>query len=380
MNVPAVDGGLLKPDVVEGTDDEVPYFVEIKRTIPKGSVQSKDFKTKKIFVGGVPTSCLSKTSSRTSSPSTGKWWNIEIIRDHNTNRSRGTPGLGGRLGGYGGYSGAVSLVGVMEALAASGLGAYQVMRFVLNLFCAKPVIEVRNLSIIHYILFSVDSTAYIASLITILTDMSIFEGKECCNGAMLASWKWLSFCMERSVSLSPCAEVSHCKGANVCVSPFALGTLSIPAYNEAKINTRRRNLIGFILFFISSTAVLVLPSACGSMYELLCVLLYAYVFGKLPIVKYYRAKAVSEGARTVVADLAAGGIQTEHAKGNKMGNIRMNHKRIRDGNKNSVSDSVANQKRKQRRNQKRNQKQNNPSLIPFLIRDGIRDGPFAFRL
>jgi hypothetical protein len=30
--------------------------VEIKRTIPKGSVQSssKDFKTKKIFVGGLP--------------------------------------------------------------------------------------------------------------------------------------------------------------------------------------------------------------------------------------------------------------------------------------------------------------------------------------
>ncbi|KAK9087095.1 hypothetical protein Syun_029489 [Stephania yunnanensis] len=55
------------------------------------------------------------------------------------------------------------------------------------------------------------------------------------------------------------------------------------------------------------------------MYELLCVLLYAYVFGKLPIVKYYRAKAASEGARTVVADLAAGGIQTEHAKGNKKG-------------------------------------------------------------
>lgn len=27
--------------------------MEIKRTIPKGSVQSKDFKTKKIFVGGV---------------------------------------------------------------------------------------------------------------------------------------------------------------------------------------------------------------------------------------------------------------------------------------------------------------------------------------
>lgn len=30
--------------------------VEIKRTIPKGSSQSNDFKTKKIFVGGIPTS------------------------------------------------------------------------------------------------------------------------------------------------------------------------------------------------------------------------------------------------------------------------------------------------------------------------------------
>lgn len=28
--------------------------VEIKRTIPKGQGQSKDFKTKKIFVGGIP--------------------------------------------------------------------------------------------------------------------------------------------------------------------------------------------------------------------------------------------------------------------------------------------------------------------------------------
>lgn len=28
--------------------------VEIKRTIPKGASHSKDFKTKKIFVGGIP--------------------------------------------------------------------------------------------------------------------------------------------------------------------------------------------------------------------------------------------------------------------------------------------------------------------------------------
>lgn len=32
--------------------------VEIKRTIPKGSGDSKDFKTKKIFVGGIPTSVI----------------------------------------------------------------------------------------------------------------------------------------------------------------------------------------------------------------------------------------------------------------------------------------------------------------------------------
>nr|GFD19652.1 heterogeneous nuclear ribonucleoprotein 1 [Tanacetum cinerariifolium] len=32
------------------------WQVEIKRTIPKGSGESKDFKTKKVFVGGIPTS------------------------------------------------------------------------------------------------------------------------------------------------------------------------------------------------------------------------------------------------------------------------------------------------------------------------------------
>ncbi|RLM86217.1 equilibrative nucleotide transporter 3-like [Panicum miliaceum] len=44
-------------------------------------------------------------------------------------------------------------------------------------------------------------------------------------------------------------------------------------------------------------------------FELLSVLLYAFIFPKLPIVKYYRSKAASEGSLTVTADLAAGGIQ-----------------------------------------------------------------------
>ncbi|MCL7036019.1 hypothetical protein MKW94_003920 [Papaver nudicaule] len=176
--------------------------------------------------------------------------------------------------------------------------------------------------------------------------------------------------------------------------PFALGTLAILAYYEAKINTRRRNVLGYFLFFMSSLLVLVLdlatsgrggigPYICicvlsgvfgvadahvqggmvgdlslmcpefiqsflagmaasgaltsalrlttkavfensqnglrkGAMlffgisvvFELLCVLLYAFVFPKLPIVQHYRAKAASEGSKTVSADLAAGGMKT----------------------------------------------------------------------
>lgn len=57
-----------------------------------------------------------------------------------------------------------------------------------------------------------------------------------------------------------------------------------------------------------STAVLFF--AISSFFELLCVILYAFAFPKLPIVKYYRSRAASEGSKTVSADLAAGGIQT----------------------------------------------------------------------
>ncbi|KAM3697315.1 hypothetical protein ACJW31_06G102900 [Castanea mollissima] len=176
--------------------------------------------------------------------------------------------------------------------------------------------------------------------------------------------------------------------------PFAFGVLSILTYKEAKINTRRRNLFGYILFFISSLLVVVLDLATSgkggigpfiglcaisgafgiadahvqggmvgdlsfmqpefvqsffaglaasgaitsvlrlitkgafentrgglrkgailffslsTFFVFLCVLLYAFVFPKLPIVKYYRSKAASEGSKTVSADLAAGGIQT----------------------------------------------------------------------
>ncbi|KAI5437674.1 hypothetical protein KIW84_023695 [Lathyrus oleraceus] len=57
---------------------------------------------------------------------------------------------------------------------------------------------------------------------------------------------------------------------------------------------------GAILFFSIST-----------FFVLLCVVLYGFVYPKLPIVKYYRSKAASEGSKTVSSDLAAAGIRSE---------------------------------------------------------------------
>lgn len=175
--------------------------------------------------------------------------------------------------------------------------------------------------------------------------------------------------------------------------PFALGALAILAYKESKIDTRRRNLTGYILFFTSTFLLLLLDLATSgkggigsyvgicvivasfgvadahvqggmvgdlsfmcpefiqsflaglaasgaltsalrlmtkaafeksnnglrkgamlflaisTIFEFLCILLYAFFFPKLPIVKYYRSKAASEGSRTVSADLAAAGIE-----------------------------------------------------------------------
>ncbi|KAJ4837183.1 hypothetical protein Tsubulata_043722 [Turnera subulata] len=62
--------------------------VEIKRTIPKGSAQTSDFKTKKIFVGGIPTS-LNEDEFRNFFSKYGNVVEHEIIRDHATKRSRG---------------------------------------------------------------------------------------------------------------------------------------------------------------------------------------------------------------------------------------------------------------------------------------------------
>lgn len=62
--------------------------VEIKRTIPKGSMGSKDFKTKKIFVGGIPTS-VDEDEFNEFFSKFGEVKEHQIMRDHSSNRSRG---------------------------------------------------------------------------------------------------------------------------------------------------------------------------------------------------------------------------------------------------------------------------------------------------
>lgn len=63
--------------------------MEIKRTIPRGGgSSSKDFKTKKIFVGGIPTT-ISEDEFRDFFLKFGEVKENQIMHDHSTGRSRG---------------------------------------------------------------------------------------------------------------------------------------------------------------------------------------------------------------------------------------------------------------------------------------------------
>nr|XP_034902546.1 equilibrative nucleotide transporter 3-like isoform X2 [Populus alba]XP_034906411.1 equilibrative nucleotide transporter 3-like isoform X2 [Populus alba] len=183
--------------------------------------------------------------------------------------------------------------------------------------------------------------------------------------------------------------------------PFAVVSMAILTYYESKIDTRKRNLSGLVLFFLSSLLLLLLDLASSgkggignfigigaiagsfgvadallqggmvgdlffmcpeflqsylagiaasgflisalrlltkaafekfpnglrkgvilflvisTFFEFLCILVYAYLFPKLPIVKYYRLKASTEGSNTVSADLAAGGIHINQGDENE---------------------------------------------------------------
>ncbi|MBA0762656.1 hypothetical protein Gotri_012242 [Gossypium trilobum] len=77
-----VDTVMQKDHVINGKQ------VEIKRTIPKGSSQSNDIKTKKLFVGGILTS-VTEDEFKNFFSKYGEVVEHEIIRDHATKRSRG---------------------------------------------------------------------------------------------------------------------------------------------------------------------------------------------------------------------------------------------------------------------------------------------------
>ncbi|KAK4727480.1 hypothetical protein R3W88_032397 [Solanum pinnatisectum] len=62
--------------------------VEIKRTIPKGSAESKSFRTEKVFVGGIPTT-MDEDEFKGFFSKCGKVTDCEIIRDHVSKWSRG---------------------------------------------------------------------------------------------------------------------------------------------------------------------------------------------------------------------------------------------------------------------------------------------------
>ncbi|OIV99223.1 hypothetical protein TanjilG_06528 [Lupinus angustifolius] len=217
------------------------------------------------------------------------------------------------------------------------------------------------------------------------------------NGCLF-SWNSMLTIEDYYVQLFPKYHPSRV--LTLVYQPFAVVTLAILAYKEAKINTRIRNLFGYTLFFIATLLVLVLDLATSgrggigtfigicvisgafgiadahaqggmvgdlsymlpefiqsflagagasgaltsclrlitkaafenskdglrkgailffaisTFFELLCVILYAFVFPKLPIIKYYRSKAASEGSKTVTGDLAAGGIQSSPTRDN----------------------------------------------------------------
>ncbi|XP_027338804.1 equilibrative nucleotide transporter 3-like [Abrus precatorius] len=95
-----------------------------------------------------------------------------------------------------------------------------------------------------------------------------------------------------------CPEFMQSYLAGLAASGALISVLRIltkAAFDRAHDGLRK----GAILFLAISTFI-----------EFLCIILYAIYFTNLPIVKYYRSKAASEGSKTVSADLAAAGIQT----------------------------------------------------------------------
>ncbi|KAI5411350.1 Equilibrative nucleotide transporter 6 [Lathyrus oleraceus] len=105
-----------------------------------------------------------------------------------------------------------------------------------------------------------------------------------------------------------CGTMFGCTDVAVWLQSFLAGeaasgalTSTLRLITKAAFENSQEGLRnGAILFFSIST-----------FFVLLCVVLYGFVYPKLPIVKYYRSKAASEGSKTVSFDLAAAGIRSE---------------------------------------------------------------------
>ncbi|XP_043725581.1 heterogeneous nuclear ribonucleoprotein 1-like isoform X2 [Telopea speciosissima] len=81
-NPSVVDEVIQETHIINGKQ------VEIKRTIPKGAIDPKDSRTKKIFVGGIPTT-VTEDEFKDFFAKFGEVKEHQIMRDHATSRSRG---------------------------------------------------------------------------------------------------------------------------------------------------------------------------------------------------------------------------------------------------------------------------------------------------
>jgi len=70
---------------------------------------------------------------------------------------------------------------------------------------------------------------------------------------MLASGKWMPLWVQQKYHPTRVITLTY--------QPFILTTTAIFTYHEAKVNTRMRNLAGYILFFLSSFAATILNVA-----------------------------------------------------------------------------------------------------------------------
>lgn len=87
------------------------------------------------------------------------------------------------------------------------------------------------------------------------------EWKSCRRVEFIVSCNWLVFLLITGFILSCTMKKYHpSRVLTLVYQPFALATMAILVYNEARINTRKRNLAGFTLFFLSTFALLVVCS------------------------------------------------------------------------------------------------------------------------